>query len=149
MSSNTDDASVLTTPVEAVDRAWPLKRERKGASDRVEGLSRRPGGNFASTRRSPHTVISGASMTLDGQLRRRVRRAIDAARSRGRNGASRVRIVDFANVVVARNIGAHSKTEASAHQTVVVRDGSIHARTERNVVNDSSSRSPEQGEWQK
>jgi hypothetical protein len=79
-------------------------------------------------------------MTLDGQLRRRVRRAIDAVRSRAGNGASRVRVVDSANVVVARNIGTHGESKASAHQTVVVRNGSIHTRTERNVVSDGSSR---------
>jgi hypothetical protein len=81
-------------------------------------------------------------MTLGGQLRRRVRRAIDVARSRAAKGESRVRIVDPANVVVARNIGTHGATEASAHQTVVIRDGSIRTRTER-MVRDGSSRHQE------
>jgi hypothetical protein len=79
-------------------------------------------------------------MTLGGQFRRHVRRAIDAARSRAAKGASRVRVVGSANVVVARNIGTHGESEASAHQTVVVRDGSIRARTEPTVGSDGSSR---------
>ena len=84
-------------------------------------------------------------MTLGGQLGRRVRRAIDVARSRAAKGGSRVRIVDPANVVVARNFGTHGETEASAHQTVVVRNGSIHARTEQ-IVRDGSSRHQGEGE---
>ena len=82
-------------------------------------------------------------MTLSRQIRRRVRSAIDAARSRAADGSSRVRVADSANVVVARNIGTSGDSAASAHQTVVVRDGTTHTRTERTVVSDSSSRRQE------
>jgi hypothetical protein len=71
-------------------------------------------------------------MTFAAQLRRHVREAIDAARSRAAGRRGRVRVVKPTNIVVARNIDGQGQTQrASASQTVAVRDGAVQERSER------------------
>jgi hypothetical protein len=85
-------------------------------------------------------------MTFGSQLRRHVREAIDAARSRAAGRRGRVRVVKPTNIVVARNIDGRGETQrASARQTVVVRNGAIQERTEQTEVSTSGPNSIDQG----